>query len=88
LERRGYRVWRVHGYKQIDLGRNQMASDAPPPAAQETLWIDADTGFHPDAIEQLDRTICRSCAASIQKNKRELTIRCRYVEIVFGKGAG
>jgi hypothetical protein len=26
LERRGYPVWRVHGFSAIDQGRNQMAS--------------------------------------------------------------
>jgi hypothetical protein len=89
LERRGYRVSRVSGYRQIDLARNQMASDALAAGCEETLWIDADTGFHPDAIEQLrahDLPIV--CGIYPKKNKRELAIHALpgTTEIVFGKG--
>ena len=91
LERRGYRVWRVHGYKQIDLARCQMASDALAAGCEETLWIDADTGFHPDAVERLrahDLPIV--CGIYPKKNKRELAIHALpgTKEIVFGKGGG
>ena len=91
LETRGYRVWRVPGYKQIDLARNQMVSDALAAGCEETLWIDADTGFHPDAVEQLrahDEPII--CGIYPKKNKRELAIHALpgMTEIVFGKGGG
>jgi hypothetical protein len=91
LERRGYRVSRVSGYKQIDLGRNQMASDALAAGCEETLWIDADTGFHPDAIEQLrSHDLPIVCGIYPKKNKRELAIHALpgTKEIVFGKGGG
>src|SRR5712671_7135511 len=42
LERRGYAVRRVGGYAQIDVARNQLASDALRDGFEETLWIDAD----------------------------------------------
>jgi hypothetical protein len=53
LERRGYPVRRVGGYAAIDQGRNQMATDALLDGFEETLWIDADVGFHPDSVERL-----------------------------------
>jgi hypothetical protein len=30
-----------------------MAADALLAGFEETLWIDADVGFHPDAVDQL-----------------------------------
>jgi hypothetical protein len=91
LERRGYPVSRVYGYKQIDLARNQMASDALAAGCEETLWIDADTGFHPDAIEQLrSHDLPIVCGVYPKKNKRELAIHALpgTREIVFGKEGG
>lgn len=91
LESRGYRVTRSYGYKQIDLGRSQMASDALAAGYEETLWIDADTAFHPDMVERL-----RShgepvvCGIYPKKNKRELAIHAmpgtEYIQ--FGVGGG
>lgn len=91
LERRGYPVSRVYGYKQIDLARNQMASDALAAGCEETVWIDADTGFHPDTIEQLrSHDLPIICGIYPKKNKRELAIHAfpGATEIVFGKGGG
>src|SRR5437763_719153 len=53
LERRGYTVRRVCGYAAIDQARSQMATDALRDGFAETLWIDADIAFDPDAIERL-----------------------------------
>ncbi len=53
LERRGYPVRRVGGYAAIDQGRNQMATDALIDGFDETMWIDSDVEFHPDAVDQL-----------------------------------
>lgn len=91
LESRGYRVTRSYGYKQIDLGRSQMASDALAAGCEETLWIDADTAFHPDMVERL-----RShgqpvvCGIYPKKNKRELAIHAfpGTEHIQFGVGGG
>jgi hypothetical protein len=91
LERRGYSVFRVHGYKQIDLARCQMASDALAAGCEETLWIDADTAFHADAVDQLrshDLPIVSGIYA--KKSKRELAIHALAgtTDIQFGKGGG
>ena len=73
LERRGYPVWRAGGFAAIDQGRNQLATDALLKGFKETLWIDSDIGFHPDAVETL-----RShphpiiCGVYPQKGKRAL----------------
>lgn len=91
LERRGYRVWRVWGYRQIDLGRCQMASDALAAGCDETFWIDADTGFHPDAVEQLRRhQLPIVCGIYPKKSKRELAIHVLpgTRELVFGEKGG
>jgi hypothetical protein len=91
LERRGYRVWRVWGYRQIDLGRCQMASDALAAGYDETFWIDADTGFHPDAVERLRRhQLPIVCGIYPKKSKRELAIHVLpgTRELVFGEKGG
>jgi sulfotransferase family protein len=91
LERRGYRVSRAYGYKQIDLARCQMASDALASGCEETFWIDADTGFHPDMVERVrshDEPIV--CGIYPKKSKRELAIHAMagMPDIVFGQGGG
>ena len=53
LERRGYPVIRVFGISAIDQARNRMASRVLIDGYEETLWIDSDIGFEPDAVERL-----------------------------------
>ena len=67
LERRGYPVRRVGGYAAIDQGRNQMATDALIDGFDETMWIDSDVEFHPDAVDQLRRTACPSATGSTRR---------------------
>ena len=56
LERRGVRVVRRRGCSQIDVARNEMASDALHDGASSLLFIDADIGFEPaDALRLLAR---------------------------------
>jgi hypothetical protein len=91
LERRGYAVFRVHGYKQIDLARCQMVSDALAAGCEETLWIDADTAFHADAVDQLrSHNLPIVCGIYPKKSKRELAIHAMAgtSDIQFGKGGG
>lgn len=77
LERRGYVVRRVRGYTDIGLGRCQLATDALADGFEETLWIDADTGFDADDVDRL-----RShpepivCGIYPKKGRRELAIHC------------
>jgi hypothetical protein len=91
LERRGYSVRRVGGYAAIDQGRNQMATDALLDGYEETMWIDADVEFHPDAIEQL-RSHRLPIVSGIypQKGKRALASHVipGSPQLVFGKGGG
>ena len=73
LERRGYDVRRVGGYAAIDQGRNQMATDALLDGYEETMWIDADVGFHPDSVERLrSHALPMVCGIYPQKAKRAL----------------
>ena len=91
LERRGYTVRRVGGYAAIDQGRNQMATDALVDGFAETLWIDADVGFHPDDVERL-RAHSLPIVSAIypQKNKRALAshVLADTKSITFGEGGG
>jgi len=91
LERRGYAVWRVGGYAAIDQGRNQMATDALRAGFEETMWVDADIDFHPDAVERLrSHRLPIVCGIYPQKGKRALA--CHILpgtrQMVFGEGGG
>ena len=91
LERRGYAVWRVGGYAAIDQGRNQMATDALRAGFEETMWIDADIDFHPDAVDRLRaHRLPIVCGIYPQKGKRALA--CHILpgtrQMVFGEGGG
>lgn len=91
LERRGYPVWRVGGYAAIDQGRNQMATDALAKGFEETMWIDADIDFHPDAIDRLrSHNLPIVCGIYPQKGKRALA--CHIMpgtpQLTFGRDGG
>lgn len=91
LERRGYPVRRVGGYAAIDQGRNQMATDVLMANFEETMWIDADIDFHPDAIDRLrSHNLPIVCGIYPQKGKRALA--CHILpgtpKMVFGQGGG
>ena len=91
LERRGYPVRRVGGYAAIDQGRNQMATDALLDGFEETMWIDADVEFHPDAIDRL-RSHGLPIVAGIYPQKGRRALASNVVpgtpNIVFGKEGG
>jgi len=91
LERRGYVVRRVGGYAAIDQGRNQMATDALLDGYEETMWIDADVDFHPDAIDRLrSHQLPIACGIYPQKGKRALAsnVLPGTPKIVFGREGG
>jgi hypothetical protein len=50
LERQGYPVRRMGGHAAIDHARNKLATDALIEGFEETMWIDADVDFEPDAV--------------------------------------
>lgn len=87
LEQRGYPVRRVRGFSAIDQGRCQLATDALADGFDETMWIDSDIGFNPDAVERLrSHNLPFTVALYPQKGRRALA--CHAVpgtkEIVFG----
>ncbi|MEO8498622.1 MAG: class I SAM-dependent methyltransferase, partial [Planctomycetota bacterium] len=91
LEQRGYVVRRVGGYSQIDVARNEIASQALLDGFLETIWIDADIGFHPDAVEKLRaHNLPIVCGIYPKKGRRELA--CSPLPgtktLVFGRNGG
>ena len=91
LQRRGYEVRRVRGYAAIDQGRNQMATDALADGFTETMWIDSDVAFHPDAVDQLRaHRLPIVCGIYPQKGRRALS--CHMLpttqRLIFGEGGG
>jgi hypothetical protein len=91
LEERGYVVRRVRGYSQIDVARNEIGSRAILDGFEETIWVDADIGFHPDSIEKLrSHGLPIVCGVYAKKGKRELAISPLpgTKQITFGKQGG
>jgi hypothetical protein len=91
LERRGYVVRRVVGFSAIDQGRNQLATDAMAEGFEETMWIDSDVGFEPDAVETLRRRrLPIVCGIYPQKGKR--AVACHVMpgtpKLTFGRDGG
>jgi hypothetical protein len=91
LEKRGYVVWRVRGFSQIDLARSQMASDAFREGFTETMWIDSDMLFRPDGVDKLrghNLPVCSGVA--VKKAKRALALHALpgTNEIVLGDEGG
>ena len=91
LEKRGYPVRRVGGFSAIDQGRNQMATDALLDGFEETMWIDSDVEFHPDAVDQLRaQGLPISCGIYAQKGRKALA--CHVMpgssKLVFGRNGG
>ena len=91
LERRGYQVRRVGGYAAIDQGRNQMATDALVDGFEETMWIDADVEFHPDAVDQLRaHGLPVACGLYPQKGRKALAVHVLpgTPKLTFGRAGG
>ena len=91
LEERGYAVRRVPGYAQIDVARNEIASKAMLDGFLETIWIDSDIGFHPDAVEKLRaHDLPLVCGIYAKKGQREFA--CKVVpgtqKMLFGRNGG
>lgn len=76
LEARGYPVRRVRGYSQIDHARNVLATTALDEGFEETMWIDADIAFRPEAVDRLrSHGLPLTSAVYPQKGKRILASR-------------
>lgn len=91
LEHRGYQVRRVRGFSQIDVGRNQLATDALREGFPELLWIDSDVVFDPNDVERLrSHQLPFACGIYAKKSRREFA--CSFLpgteKILFGAGGG
>jgi len=88
LERMGYPVWRKWGYSDISRGRSEMATEALAEGFDELMWIDADTEFHPEAVNHL-RAYQLPIVGGICAIKNERRLACTTMdgdsEIVFGE---
>lgn len=87
LEKEGLVVVRREGCSQIDLARNEMASEALHDGFESLLFIDADIGFDPtDAFRLLVRPEAIVCGVYPKKGRRELS--CRFPagveEVILG----
>ncbi len=91
LERRGYPVRRVVGYAAVDQARNQLATDALLHGFEETMWIDSDVAFRPEAVEALRRhDLPIVCGIYPQKGKRAIAAHVMpgTPKMTFGKNGG
>ncbi len=91
LERRGYPVRRVVGFAAVDQARNQLASDALMHGFEETMWIDSDVAFKPEAVEALRRhNLPIVCGIYPQKGKRAIAAHVMpgTPKMTFGKNGG
>ena len=91
LEQRGYTVRRVRGFAAIDVARNAIASSAINDGFAETLWIDADIGFDPDAVEQLrSHQLPIICGLYAKKGRREFASKFlpETRNLLLGAGGG
>jgi hypothetical protein len=91
LESRGYVVRRVYGYAAIDQARSQMATDALADGFDELMWVDADIGFDPVAVERL-RAHRLPIVCGIYPKKGQRALACNLLpdteKVVFGEGGG
>ena len=53
LEAQGYTVRRLHGFSQVDVARNRLASEALADGFEELMWIDSDIAFEPPSVHRL-----------------------------------
>lgn len=91
LEDGGVKVVRSEGSSQIDVARNQLASDALHDGHESILFIDADIGFEPaDALRLLARPEPVICGVYAKKSRREMAsvFPDGVAEVRFGVGAG
>jgi hypothetical protein len=87
LATHGYTVRRVYGYAAIDQARNEMAAQALTDRFEETLWIDSDISFEPQAVDRL-RSHGLAIVCGIYARKRMRALACHTLpetsRLVFG----
>ena len=91
LAARGYPVRRVYGYAAIDQARNEMAEAALADGYEDTLWIDSDISFDPNAVDRL-RSHGLPIVCGIYARKRMRALACHTLpgtsRLVFGAEGG
>jgi len=89
LATRGYAVRTLRGSSQIDLARSTLATRAMRDGFAETMWIDADTVFEPDAVDKL-RAHGKPLTAGLymRKGPKEFAAKFRSPRATFGALGG
>lgn len=91
LEACGYTVRRVFGQAAIDQARSQMATDALTEGFEELMWIDADIGFEPEALDRL-RSYNLPVVCGLYAKKGQRALACYVLpgtkQFTFGEGGG
>jgi hypothetical protein len=90
LDRRGYQVRKWPG-SAIDYSRSAMASLALLDGFDELMWIDADTGFHPNDVDKLrSHGLPFCCGLNVKRGGRELAYNVLpgTESFTIGKGGG
>jgi hypothetical protein len=91
LQGRGYEVWRVGGYANIDIGRSEIVTKALAAGYEETFWIDSDIEFQPDSVERL-RSYGLPITSGIYARKGVRALGSQTLpgtaKLVVGKGGG
>ena len=91
LEALGYVVRRAHGFANVDQARNQLATDALRDGFLDTVWVDADVAFRPDAVDRL-RAHGEPLIGGIYPKKGARALACRTLpgttSLTFGAGGG
>ena len=89
LQRKGYEVWRVGGYANIDIGRSETVSKALEAGFEETFWIDSDIDFNPDSVDRLRAyNLPISCGIYARKGARAIAAQTMPGTTQFGMGKG
>jgi hypothetical protein len=81
----------VHGFSQIDVARNRIASAALADGYAELMWIDSDMAFEPSSVARLrSHGLPLVCGLYPAKVDRHLTSQLapEVRRLTFGQGGG
>src|SRR5262245_6332838 len=91
LEAQGFNVRRLHGFSQIDVARNRLASEAIAEGFEELMWIDSDIAFEPQSVQRLrSHGLPIVCGLYPKKSEKEWTSKLLpgQESFVLGEGGG
>ncbi len=91
LETRGYPVRRSDASAAIDRARSELATQALSDGYEEILWVDADIGFEPDAVERI-RSHGLPLVGGLFAKRGKREFGCHFLpgtpEVTLGVGGG